>query len=260
LDIGVRNRRAVVCGGSSGIGRAAALRLSGEGALVTLVARNADKLAEAAGAISGASGTAVEYFATDLTAAAGRAALVAAHPMADILVTNCGVPQRFASFQSLSRADWEWWFEAHFFSAIDVIQAYLPGMMQRKFGRIVNVSVSFIKFPQVNAGHSHAARLALAGAIASLVREAAPHNVTINSVLPGLIDTEALRAALRERAESRNVAYETVVAEVSARCAAGRLADPQEAGDLIAMLAAAQMGYVTGQNIINDGGTFQGLF
>lgn len=260
MDIGIKSRRAVVCGGSSGIGRAAAARLSAEGALVTLVARDAGKLAEAAGAIGGASGVAVDYFATDLTTAAGRAALVAAHPAADILVTNSGVPQRFASFRSLGREDWDWWFEAHFFSAIELIQAYLPGMMERRFGRVVNVSVSFIKFPQVNAGHSHAARLALAGAIASLVREAAPHNVTINSVLPGLIDTEALRKSLRERAESRGVSFETVVAEVSARCAAGRLADPQEAGDLIAMLAAAQMGYLTGQNIINDGGAFQGLF
>lgn len=260
MDIGVRNRRAVICGGSGGIGRAAAWRLSAEGALVTLVARNASKLEEAARDIAGASGVPVDYFATDLTTAAGRAALIAAHPAADILVTNSGVPQRFASFRSLGKADWDWWFEAHFFSAIELIQGYLPGMMERRFGRIVNVSVSFIKFPQVNAGHSHAARLALAGAIASLVREAAPHNVTINSVLPGLVDTDALRKALRERAESRDVSLEVVVAEVSARCAAGRLADPQEAGDLIAMLAAAQMGYVTGQNIINDGGTFQGLF
>lgn len=260
MDIGVKNLRAVICGGSSGIGHAAAVRLSAEGALVTLVARNGDKLADAARAISGASHVPVDHFATDLTTAKGRAALVNAHPAADILVTNSGVPQQFASFRSLGRQDWDWWFEAHFFSAVDLIQAYLPGMMQRKFGRIVNVSVNFIKFPQVNAAHSHAARLALAGAIASLVREAAPHNVTINSVLPGLIDTEALRKALRERAASRKVSYDAVLAEVTARCAAGRLADAQEVGDLIAVLAAAQMGYLTGQNIVNDGGAFQGLF
>ena len=260
MDIGVKDRRAVVCGGSGGIGRAAAWRLSTEGARVLLVARDADKLEQAAHAISGESGVPVDCYATDLSTPAGRAALSAAHPMADILITNSGVPQRFASFQSLSRADWDWWFEAHFFSAIELIQAYLPGMMQRRFGRVVNVSVSFIKFPQVNAGHSHAARLALAGAIASLVREAAPHNVTINSVLPGLIDTDALRTALRERAQARNVSYESIVAEVAGRCAAGRLAAPQEAGDLIAMLASDQMGYVTGQNIVNDGGSFQGLF
>lgn len=260
MDIGVKDRRAIICGASSGIGRAAAWRLSMEGALVTLVARNAQKLAEAAHAISNESGVAVDFFATDLSTPTGREALVAAHPATDILVANSGVPQRFAAFRSLDRADWGWWFEAHFFSTIDLIQAYVPGMMEQKFGRIVNVSASFIKFPQVNAGHSHAARLALAGAIASLVREVASYNVTINSVLPGLIDTEALRNALRERAESRGIRFDTVVAEVSGRCAAGRLAEPQEVGDLIAMLAAVQMGYVTGQNIVNDGGDFQGLF
>src|SRR6202041_80281 len=132
------------------------------------------------------------------------------------------------------------WLEAHFYSAIELIYAYAPGMMDRKFGRMLNISANFIKFPQVNAGHSHAARLALAGAIASLVRDVAPRDGTINTALPGLVDREALRPALRDRAEKRGVSYESVVAEVCTRCAAGRVADPQEVGDLIAMLSAAQ--------------------
>jgi 3-oxoacyl-[acyl-carrier protein] reductase len=224
------------------------------------VARTEATLRHAAERITGQTGAEVSFIACDLVSPAGRAALLAARPRADILVTNSGVPQRFASFQSLTRADWDGWLEAHFYSAIELIYAYAPGMMERKFGRIVNVSANFIKFPQVNTGHSHAARLALAGAIASLVREVAPHNVTINSVLPGLVDTEALRSALRERADKRGVSYESAVAEACTRCAAGRLADPQEVGDLIAMLSAAQMGYLTGQNIVNDGGSYQGLF
>jgi 3-oxoacyl-[acyl-carrier protein] reductase len=260
MDLGVRGRHAIVCGGSRGISRAAAFRLASEGARVTLVARTIATLAEAAAEIGRDTGSQVAFVAMDLTSTAGRATLLEACPEADILVTNAGVPQRFASFQTLTRKDWDTWFDAHFFSAIDLIYAYVPGMMQRKFGRIVNVSVNFIKFPQVNTGHSHAARLALAGAIAALVREVAPHNVSINSILPGLVDTEALRTALRDRAAARGVSYETVVAEVCGRCAAGRLSDPQEAGDLIAMLASAQMGYVTGQNIVNDGGAYQGLF
>lgn len=260
MDLGIRTRRAIVCGGSSGISRAAAYRLADEGARVTLVARTASNLAEAAEDIARRTGAEVDFVAVDLTSPAGRKHLIAERQEADILITNAGVPQRFASFQDLTKADWDYWFEAHFYSAINLIYAYAPGMMARKFGRIINVSVNFIKFPQVNAGHSHAARLALAGAIASLVREVAPHNVTINSILPGLIDTPALRAALQERASARGVSFDTVLAEVCQRCAAGRLSDAQEAGDLIAMFAAAQMGYVTGQNIINDGGGFQGLF
>jgi 3-oxoacyl-[acyl-carrier protein] reductase len=260
MDIGVSGRKAIVCGGSQGMGRAAARRLSLEGADVVLVARTRETLAGAAEAISQESGVAVNYFAADLTSAEDRAALVAAHSAADILITNAGVPQRPIAYQQLTREDWIWWFDAHFLSAIELIHAYAAGMSERRFGRIVNVSANFIKFPQTGVGHSHAARLALAGAIASLVRELAPHNVTINSVLPGLIDTDALRAALAGRAAAKGVAYEEIVRETSARCAANRLADPQEAGDLIVMLCAAQMGYVTGQNIVNDGGAYQGLF
>lgn len=260
MDIGVAGRRAIVCGGSKGMSRAAARRLSLEGAQVLLVARTAATLAEAADAIASESGRAVDWFATDLTLPEGRQALIAAHPAPDILIANAGVPQRPVPYQTLTREDWIWWFDAHFFSAMDLIQGYAPGMAERGFGRIVNISANFIKFPQVGVGHSHAARLALAGAIAALVREVAPFNVTINSVLPGLIDTEALRTSLAGRARAKGVPYEEIEAETRARCAANRLADPQEAGDLIAMLCAAQMGYLTGQNIVNDGGAYQGLF
>ncbi|MFW2829204.1 SDR family oxidoreductase [Sphingomonas sp. ID0503] len=259
MDIGVKGRTAIICGGSKGMSRAAARRLSLEGANVVIVARTPATLEEAAEAISAESGVPVSHFATDLTKEEGRAALVAAHPAPDILVANAGVPQRNVRYQDLTRAEWLHWFDVHFFSAIDLIHAYAPGMCDRRFGRIVNVSANFIKFPQTGVP-SHAARLALAGAIASLVREVAPYNVTINSVLPGLINTEALQDVLKGRADARGVPYQTVEAEVRARTAADRIADPQEAGDLIAMLCAAQMGYLTGQNIINDGGSFQGLF
>nr|WP_047168133.1 SDR family NAD(P)-dependent oxidoreductase [Sphingomonas sp. Y57] len=260
MDIGVKGRHAIVCGGSSGMSRAAAWRLAKEGADVTLVARTAERLAAAADEIAADTGAKVDWVSADLTTEAGRRALLDAQPACDILVANAGVPQRPVDFRTLDRDQWDGWLDAHFFSAIDLIHGYAPGMMERRFGRIVSISANFIKFPQVGVGPSHAARLALAGAIASLVREVAPYNVTINSVLPGLIDTEALRAALAARAEARGVPYAVVEEEVRARCAAGRLADPQEAGDLVAMLCAAQMGYVTGQNIVNDGGAYQGLF
>jgi 3-oxoacyl-[acyl-carrier protein] reductase len=260
MDIGVTGKRAIICGGSKGISFAAARRLSLEGAEVMIVARTETTLKAAASAIADESGSSVDHFAADLTSANDRSALIAAHPACDILVTNSGVPQRPIPYQELTRDEWGRWFEAHFFSAIDLIHAYAPGMCDRRFGRIVNLSANFIKFPQVGVGHSHAARLALAGAIASLVREVAPCNVTINSVLPGLINTEALQSALAGRAAARGVPYEVVESEVRARNATRRIADPQEAGDLIAMLCAQQMGYVTGQNIVNDGGAYQGLF
>lgn len=260
MDLELRGRRAIVCGGSKGISRAAALRLSLEGAKVILVARTPETLAETAHAIMQESGVDVQYFAADLTLPSGRNALLEAHPETDILVTNPGVPQRFISYKDLRSEDWNWWMEAHFHSAMGLIYGYAPGMCERRFGRIVNLSVSFIKFPQVNAGHSHAARLALAGAIASLVREIAPHNVTVNSMLPGLINTEALRESIKGLAKERGVSFETVESELRSSNAADRFADPQEAGDLIAILCAKQMGFMTGQNIISDGGAYQGIF
>lgn len=260
MDLGLTGKRAIVCAGSSGIGYAAARRLALEGAHVTIVARTPDTLKAAADTLSRESGTPVAHIAADLASPADRAALIARWGSPDILIASPGIPQRPVRYQDLDAQAWQWWFDAHFHSAIDLIHAAVAGMSERGFGRVVNVSANFIKFPQVGVGASHAARLALAGAIASLVREVARHNVTINSVLPGLIDTPALRGALSARAETTGVAYETVEAEVRARCAADRIGDPQEAGDLIAMLCAAQMGYVTGQNIVNDGGAYQGLF
>lgn len=259
MDLGLKDRLVIVGGGSKGMGRAAARRFSLEGAHVVIVARTPETLEEAAREITEESGIPVATFATDLTTEAGRAALVSAHPAADVLVTNAGVSQRPVNYQDMTRTEWLAWFDAHFFSAIDLIHAYAPGMTERRFGRIVNVSASFIKFPQTNIP-SHAARLALAGAIASLVRDVAPYNVTINSVLPGLINTEALQTALHGSASERGVTYQVAENEVLAGTAAGRLAEPHEVGDLIAMLASTQMGYLTGQNIINDGGTYTGLF
>jgi len=260
MDLGIRDKRAIVCAASKGIGRAAAFSLAREGVDVTLVARSRDELSAAAAEIASATGTDADYFVGDLTSARDREGLVAFRPRADILIASPGVPQRFAEFSTMSREERQWWMEAHYYSMIELIQAYLPGMVEQRFGRIVNISVNFIKFPQVNAGHSHAARLALAGAIAAVVREVAPHNVALNSILPGLINTDALRASLSGRAKEQGVTYEQVAAGVLKACPTGRMAEPAEVGDLVAMLCSAQMGFVTGQNIVSDGGAYQGLF
>ena len=259
MDLGLKGRRALVSGGSKGLGRAAALAFAREGCSVTLLARDEGGLRATADAIVAETGAAVDWVAADVTTAEGRAAALRGCANPDILVTNPGVRQTPADFRTLQRADWDRWMEAHFFSALELIQGVVPGMCERGFGRIVNISVSFIKFPQVNFGHSHAARLALAGAIAAMARELVPHNVTINSVLPGLIDTDALQTNLHGHAARGNTTYEAIVADRLKSCPAGRFADPQEVGDLIAMLASAQMGFMTGQNIVNDGGVYQGL-
>jgi len=260
MNLGISGRRALVCGGSKGLGRAAALALSREGAKVTIVARTLATLEETARAISAETGQPVHPAAADVTTAEGRAEALVACPAPDILVTNPGVRQTPADFRTLSHQDWLQWLDAHFFSAVELIQAVVPGMAERRFGRVANISVSNTKLPQVNFAHSHGARLALAGAIASMVRELIPHNVTINSVCPGFFDTEALQTNLHGHAARGNTTYEAIVADRIRSCPAGRFADPQECGDLIAFLCSAQAGFMTGQNIVNDGGVYQGLF
>lgn len=260
MNLGIAGRQAIVCGGSKGLGRACALALAREGVSVTLVARTEATLAEAAEAIRAETRAEVSIVPADLTQAQGRADMLRACPAPDILVTNPGVRQTPADFRTLPHEDWLYWMEAHFFSALDLIRAVVPGMTERRFGRIVNISVSFIKFPQVRFAHTHSARLALAGAVASMVRELIPHNVTINSVCPGLFDTDALHTNLRGHAARGNTTYEAIVEDRLRNCPAGRFADPQECGDLVAYLCSAQAGFMTGQNLVNDGGVYQGLF
>ncbi|MGE0239585.1 MAG: SDR family NAD(P)-dependent oxidoreductase, partial [Parvibaculaceae bacterium] len=171
MDLGIKGRHALVCGGSKGLGRAAARALAGEGVNVTLVARHVETLDGAARDIRAATGVKVDVIPADVTTPEGRSAVLKACPDPDILITNPGKRQIPDNFRTMSRGDWDDWMEAHFYAALEFIRAVVPGMCERKFGRVVNISVSFIKFPQVNFGHSHAARLALAGAIAAMARE-----------------------------------------------------------------------------------------
>ncbi len=186
--------------------------------------------------------------------------MLAACPNPDIVVNNPGVRQVPGDFRDWDESVWLQWLNDHFLSSIQFIQAVTPGMCERKFGRIVNMSVSFIKFPQVGFAHSHSARLALSGAVASMVRELVPHNVTINTVCPGLFDTDALQTNLHGHAKRGNTTYEAIVEDRIQSCPAGRFADPKEFGDLVTYICSAQAGFMTGQNIINDGGVYQGLF
>lgn len=260
MDLGIKGRRALICGGSKGLGYAAAHSLAREGVNLTLVARTAEALEEAARRLIDEAGVEVSTVAADLTSPDDRARVLAACPQPDILVCNPGVRQTPDDFRTMSRADWDFWMEAHFYAPLELIRAVVQGMCDRRFGRVVNISVSNIKFPQVNFAHSHSARVGLAGAIASMVRELVQHNVVINSVLPGFFDTDALRTNLHGHAARGNTTYEAIVEDRLNMTPARRFADPAECGDLIAFLCSAQNGYMTGQNIVNDGGVYQGLF
>jgi len=260
MDLGIRGRHAIVCAASKGLGRACAESLAREGCDLTIMARSAGPLEEAAEAIRRAHGVRVTTVVGDVNSDAGHDALLAACPAPDILVTSPGTRQVPGDFRTWDRAEWQHWWNEHFYTAVELIRRTAPGMCDRKFGRIVNISVSFIKFPQVGFAHSHSARAGLAAAIASMSRELIPHNVTINSVCPGLFDTEALQVNLHGHAKRGNTTYEAIVEDRLKGCPAGRFADPLECGDLVAYLCSAQAGFMTAQNIVNDGGVYQGLF
>ncbi|WP_422372422.1 SDR family oxidoreductase [Hoeflea sp.] len=260
MDLGLKGRKAIVSAASRGLGLAAARSLAREGVSLTMNARSADALEKAAADIRSDFGVEVTTVAADFNSAEGRKEILDAAGDVDILVNNPGVRQVPTPYAQISAEDWRYWMETHFLSSLEMITAVAPGMQARKFGRIVNMSVSFIKFPQVGFAHSHAARLALSGAVAAMVRELMPDNVTINTVCPGLFDTDALHTNLHGHAKRGNTTYEAIVENRLSTCPAGRFADPSECGDLIAFLCSAQSGFMSGQNIVNDGGVYQGLF
>lgn len=260
MDLGIRGRRAVIASASRGLGLAAARALAEAGVDVVMNARTAGPLEAAAAAIRAEFGVDAVPVAGDFNSVEGRAAILAAAGEVDILVNNPGVRQVPTPAAQITPEAWRHWLEVHFLSSVEMIQAVTPGMVERRFGRIVNMSVSFIKFPQVGFAHSHAARLALSGAVAAMVRELIPHNVTINTICPGLFDTDALHTNLQSHAARGNTTYEAMVENRLQGCPAGRFAKPSECGDLIAFLCSAQAGFMSGQNIVNDGGVYQGLF
>lgn len=260
MDLGLKGRKAIVSAASKGLGKACAMSLAHEGVDLVLNARSAEALEATAEEIRSETGVSVKTIAADYNSDEGRAAILEACPDCDILVSNPGVRQVPGNFEEWDKDEWLHWLNVHFLSSIQMIQGVVPGMRKRKFGRIVNISVSFIKFPQVNFAHSHAARVALSGAIASIVRECVPDNVTMNTVCPGFFDTDALHTNLHNHARRGNTTYEAIVADRVKSVPAGRFADPKECGDLVAFLCSAQAGFIVGQNIINDGGVYQGLF
>jgi len=260
MDLGLKGRKAIVSAASRGLGLAAARSLAREGVSLTMNARSAEALEKAAADIRAEFGVDVTAVAADFNTPEGRTAILDAAGDVDILVNNPGVRQVPTPYAKITGDDWRYWMETHFMSSLEMITAVAPGMQERKFGRIVNMSVSFIKFPQVGFAHSHAARLALSGAVAAMSRELMPDNVTINTVCPGLFDTDALHTNLHGHAKRGNTTYEAIVENRLSTCPAGRFADPSECGDLIAFLCSAQSGFMSGQNIVNDGGVYQGLF
>ncbi|MGH7023457.1 MAG: SDR family oxidoreductase [Caulobacteraceae bacterium] len=250
MDLGISGRTAIVCGASAGLGRGVALALAREGVLLTIAARGEEKLRRTAGEIAGETGAQVTPVACDVTTEAGRAALLAAQPSPDILVNNAGGPPA-GDFRAFSREDWIAAIDANMLSAIFLIRATLDAMIERRFGRIVNITSGAVKSPIAALALSNGARAGLTGFVGGLSRQVAGSNVTINNVMPGQFDTDRLRSLQGGDENARR--------QQAARIPAGRFGDPIEFGELCAFLCGARAGYITGQNLLIDGGQFPGL-
>jgi len=258
MDLGIAGRRAIVCGASAGLGLATARALALDGVAVTLAARSEARLHAAAEALRDETGAEVAAVAADVTTDAGREALISACPDPDILINNAGGPPP-GDFRDWSRADWIKAIDANMLSAIFLTKAVIDGMIGRRFGRIVNITSHMVKQPAAILGLSNGARAGLTGFMGGLARDVAPQGVTINNVLPGQFDTDRLRSNHQRFADSAGRELAAVQDGARRNIPVGRFGDPAEFGAMCAFLCSAQAGFITGQNILLDGGQFPGL-
>jgi 3-oxoacyl-[acyl-carrier protein] reductase len=251
--------RALVCGASKGLGRGCAEALAAEGVQVTLVARHAETLEATAADIRQRSGSVVIAVACDITTANGRAQALAACPQPDILVTNAGGPPT-GDFRDWSRNDWIAALDANMLTPIELIKATVDGMLARRFGRIVNITSSAVKAPIDILGLSNGARSGLTGFVAGLARKTVAHNVTINNLLPGSFDTDRLNAMMAASAKAAGKELDQVREARRLQNPAQRFGTAAEFGAFCAFLCSRHAGYLTGQNILLDGGAYPGTF
>jgi len=195
----------------------------------------------------------------DIATEAGRQAALAACPDPDILVNNAGGPPA-GDFRNFTAADWSAALETNMLTPIYLMKATIDGMTRRRFGRIVNITSSTVKQPFASLALSNGARSGLTGFVAGLAREVVRHNVTVNNLLPGSIDTDRSEFFVTSHAKARGISREEARAELEKEIPAGRFGSAAEFGEACAFLCSAQAGYITGQNLLVDGGAYPGTF
>lgn len=262
MDLGIQGKWALVCAASKGLGKGCAKALVGEGVNVVITARGAEAL-EATAAELRALNPAVQVktVAGDITTAAGRAAALAAAPQVDILVNNAGGPPP-GDFRDWNRDAWIAALDANMLTPIELIKATVDGMAERGFGRVVNITSAAVKAPIDILGLSNGARSGLTGFVAGLARQPklASRNVTINALLPGPFDTDRLRGTMAGAAAKTGKPIETLLEERRALNPSKRFGSADEFGAFCAFLCSVHAGYITGQNLLLDGGAYPGTF
>jgi len=257
MDLGIKGKNALVCAASKGLGKGCALALAREGVNVVITARGKEALEATAEEIRKATGARVVAVAGDIATAEGRAQALAACPNPDILVNNAGGPPP-GDFRNWTREDWLKAIDANMLTPIELIKATVDGMIARRFGRVVNITSSAVKAPIAELGLSNGARAGLTGFIAGLSRRTAHANVTINNLLPGRFWTDRLRGNFLFNAKKLGKTVEELTKARADANPAKRFGTIEEFGDACAFLCSANAGFITGQNLLMDGGAYPG--
>ena len=259
MDLGISGRKAIVCASSRGLGRACAKALAEAGCEVVINGREPERLAATASELRQATGARIVAVTADVATADGQRALFDACPEPDILINNNAGPP-FRDFRDLDRQKMIDGVVANMVVAIELVQKAIDPMVAKKFGRIVNITSGSVKMPLVGLDLSSGARAGLTAFLAGIARSVAASNVTINSILPGIFATDRLRSYVATTAKNQGISEDAALAERIATVPARRAGDPEEFGAACAFLCSAHAGYITGQNLLMDGGVFPGAF
>ena len=257
MDLGLAGRSALVMGGSRGLGLACATALARERAVVTLAARDPQRLAQAAAQIEAQTGTPVTTSAGDLRSADARANALRMCPAPDVLITNAQGPTP-GDFRQYNRADWVAAFDDAFFAPAEMIKAVFDGMCARGYGRIISISSRSVKNPQSDMPLSNGVRAALHGFLAGIARSGVARNVTINTLAPGIFDSDAQQRHINGLVRETGRSFDDIRAERERGIPAGRFGRVEEVGAYVAFLASVHAGYITGQTLLIDGGNYPG--
>lgn len=259
MDLGIKGREALIFGASRGLGHACALAVAREGVNVTVVARTKAAIEAAAKAIAAETGVRATPVAADLRTVEGRAAALAACPSPDILINN-GDGEPPGDFREWDRARWITALDRMMLAPIEMIRLTVDGMMDRRFGRVVNIVSRSVKIPQLELGLSNGARSGLVGFCAGLARQTIAKGVTINNILPGIVASDAQRDHVQGLVEMTGRPFDDIWAERSRRNPAGRYGEPDEIGAYAAFLCSGKAGFITGQSLLIDGGEYPGTY
>lgn len=262
MDLGIAGRWALVCAASKGLGKGCAQALVLEGVNVVVTARGREALEATAAELRAlAPGVEVRAVAGDIATAEGRAAALAAAPQVDILVNNAGGPPA-GDFRDWDRETWIRALDANMLAPIELMKATVDAMAERGFGRVVNITSGAVKAPIDNLGLSNGARTGLTGFVAGLARQQrlAGRNVTINNLLPGPFDTDRLRANTTAVAQRSGKSFDSIWEQRRLSNPTQRYGTAAEFGAACAFLCSAHAGYMTGQNVLIDGGYYPGTF